>query len=394
MTEQRMRELLHEVADVVPPPNVADAAWRRSVRVRRRHRVGTAVLAAGSVVAVIGVVGFVTDGVSDGGNAGPSPVASPAPPETAAPQEPITQIEDADAWLGPTVAKESLLPRLGWKLPATIDLTSVATTERTPGPAYAAFAAADDPTPDSILLLGSDQMVSRLVLPDLEPVRGPDGDPVPLLNLGSLSPDGGRLVFPQPHGVVTYDLDTGEVKRCEAPGDVETYYAGWNADGTPIQLPNDSIDPDRCVVTRGDPGGGSSTESANTDDIGRFVVEQAYWPMRSWDKRYAEAAWALHGGGFPSEVANKELIAVDGPLPALLALPETAEDRGVAPGVRVVTWLDRRTVAFGSQASGQFNVLGWNIKNGAVSLVSEIAVPDDWDAGVIASWADLDGDFG
>jgi hypothetical protein len=396
MTDQRMRELLHEVADVVPPPNVAGAAWRRSVRVRRRRRVGATVLAAGSVVAVIGVVGFVTNGVGDGsdGSAGPSPVAPPAPPEAASPREPFTVVHRAEAWLGPKVAEESRLPRRSsLPLPGTIDLASVATIDQTPGQAVAAFAAADEPTPDSILLLGADQRVSRLKLPDLEPVRNPDGVPVPLLNLGSLSPDGNRLVFPQPHGVMIYDLIEGGRKSCPTDDDVSTYYAGWSGDGTQVTLPEDSINPDGCVVTRGQSGGDSSAGS-EYERIGQFVVEQPYFPMRSLGDQAAEAAWSLQDDGLPAELAEEELIVVDGPRPALLAVPEDADERGVAPGVRVVRWLDHRTVEFESQATGQFNILGWDIKNGAVSLVSEIAVPDGWDDGVIASWADLNGESG
>jgi hypothetical protein len=389
VTEQRMRELLREVADVVSSPNVVDEAWRRSVRVRRRRMVGTAVLAAGSVVAVIGVVGFVTEGVGDGpdGLRGPSSVAPPATPEAASQRAPLTRVDDADAWLGPTVAEESRLPRLGWELPGTIDLTSVVTTDRAPVPAFAAFAAADDPTPESILLLGADERVSRLELPALDPVRNPNNELVPFLNLGSLSPDGRRLVFPQPHGIVIYDIVTGHAKPCEV-NDVSTYYAGWSADGAEIQLPNDTIDPETCAVT---PGSTSVGDDDPGDTIGRFTVEQAYWPSRSWGERYAEAAWDLQDERVSAELTGRELIAADGPrAAALLVLPETAEDRDVtAPGARVVTWLNGRTVAFESQAAGQFNVLGWDITDGMVSLVSEIAVPDDWDAGVIASWADL-----
>jgi hypothetical protein len=392
MTEQRMRELLHEVADVVPSPNVADQAWRRSVRVRRRRTVGTALLAAGSVVAVIGLVGFITDGTDPDSQRRPSPVAPPAPPEAGSPRAPLARVDGADAWLGPEVAEESRLPRIGSALPPTINLTSVATTQRKPGLSVAAFAAADDMTPESILLLDANAMVSRLELPDLDPVYNFKDEQVPLLNLGSLSPDGSRLVFPQPHGVVIYDLVTGVDKPCEVTdNNVSTYYVGWSADGSDIQLPQDTIDPETCDVNPSSSDGDDSSArgGADTDIIGRFVVDQAYWPLRSWGDRDAEAAWNLKADGLPSELADQELIAVDGPRPALLALPETAEERGVVPGVRVVTWIDRGTVAFESQASGQFNILGWDIRDGAVSLVSEIAVPDGWDAGVIASWADL-----
>lgn len=372
MTEERVRELLGEVADAVPPPDVATRAWRGSVRVRRRRAAGGALLAAGSVLAVIGVVGFVTDGAGD------VPVAAGDP------RPPVDRVAGAPAWIGPTVAEEAGLPRLASALPDAIDLTSVTATDQRPGRAVAAFSAADDLLPDSVVVLGADGRLSRLPLPDLDPVVDNRGRAVPVLNLGSLSPDGTRLVVPQPHGVVVYDLRTGQLDQCSAGG-VDTYYAGWSADGEKVLLPNNALDPASCEVT----GGGSADDAVAAERIGRFTVERRFWPSRSRGRSDAEAAWALQNAGVAPELTKRALIAVAGPRAALLALPEAADQRGVAPGVRVVGWLDRRTVAFESQASGRFRVLGWDTRSGAVRLVSEVAVPDDWDTGVIASWADL-----
>src|SRR5262245_16776206 len=105
MTEPRVRELLTEVADAVPPPEVAERAWRRSVRVRRRRVAGTAVLAVGIVVAVIGVVAVFNDGsgaIFDG-DGRTDVVAPPRPPEAAFPRPPDAHVGSIRAWIGPTV---------------------------------------------------------------------------------------------------------------------------------------------------------------------------------------------------------------------------------------------------------------------------------------------------
>jgi hypothetical protein len=385
MTEQRVRELLGEVADAVPPPDVAERAWRRSVRVRRRRVAGAAVLAVGAVVAAVVAAGVIGDsGVGarrDDRIAGPVPV-----PEAAQPREPDARVAGAPAWVGPTIEEEARLPYAGSVIPQRIDLATDAETTKRPGQAVAAFAASDPESFDSVLLLGSDGQVSRLPTPGLEPVFDDEGDDVLPLNISSLSPDGKRLVLAQDHAVVIYDLVSGTRVPWSTDGS-DSYYVGWTEDGEQVQLVKDLLDPESGRVTPVDLGDDGSDPPPDT----RFPVESPQiWPERT-DAGGREAQSAL-GQPIPrlgDTLSEPVYITVDGDRPALLALP-TVDAGHVTPRSRVVAWFGD-DVAFQSQDHGSYRVLSWDTETGAVRRLSEAELPSDWDDGVTASWAAISG---
>lgn len=393
MTEQRVRELLTEVADAVPPPDAAERAWRRSVRVRRRRVAGTALLAVGVVVAAIGVVGVLHDGAgtmpNPDGDRGSAPVAIRQPEAALARPADARTERGGKAWIGPTIEEDERLPAAAASaLPASIDLNEDIEATEQPGPSIAAFAASDAENPlEEVMLLDSDGLVSKLDVSGLDTVLKPDGDDgdsadeyVLPLNISSLSPDGTRLVLAQDHEVVVYDLVTGEEKWWST-NDSESYYVGWTYtdDRWMIQLPRDLLDPATGTVeVRPD------EDEVDSDDI------VAIWPER---KHGNQAAQAFLGRSVPAlgpEIGDDPvLIEVTGPRHALLALPGDDDANHLRPRSRVVAWLGDDTVAFQSQDYGSYRVLGWETDSGAVSLLSEADLPDDWDQGVIASWADI-----
>jgi hypothetical protein len=397
MTEQRVRELLGEVADAVPPPDLAERAWRKSVRVRRRRVAGAAVLAVGAIVAAVGVAGFINDGTGTiprpDGDRHSDPVAKPAPPAVAFARPADARVAGAPAWIGPTIEEEARLPYAGSDLPQTIDLAAddIETTDQ-PGQAVAAFAASGSEPLESVLLVGPDGEVSSLPTPDLGPVYDRKGESVLPLNISSLSPDGKRLVLAQDHEVVVYDLVEGGSERWPT-GDFESFYVGWTETeeyGLQVQLVEDLVDPEtgdtHNVVTSG------GTESAPPDT--QFPVDEAIYPERI-DAGGGREAQTGYGPSIPSlgdTLSDPVYVTVDGDRPALLVLPTV--DAGpvhISPRSRVVAWFGD-VVAFQSQDHGTYRILSWDTSSGAVRRLSEAELPADWDDGVTASWADVSTD--
>ena len=385
MTEQRVRELLSEVADAVPPPQLAERAWRQSVRVRRRRVAATAVVAVGTVVAVIGIVGALNDGAGTiprpDGDQDTRMVANP-PLRAGLPRPPDTQIDGGPAWVGPTVQDEARLPSAHTTaLPSSIDLASSATSTDKPGPAMAAFAATDpEHQMTEVMVVKRDGGVSRLETPGLDVVHNTEnGDPVLPLNISSLSPDGRKLVLAQNHQVVIYDLVAGGHRDLSTKDQV-SYNVGWTSDGKQIQLPKGVIDPKTHQITtpKGPMQGDGSDQGGPTP----------IWPPRASGQSTAQAVSDRPVSALGPTLGNDPvLIRVwGGGRRATLALPSDTED--LNPRSRVVGWLGEN-VAFQSQGFGSFRVLSWDTDNGAVRVLTNVTLPDGWDQGVTASWADV-----
>src|SRR5262245_28320709 len=124
MTEQRLRDLMHDtVADVVPP-NAVDLAWRRAEKTRRRNRV-VAVVGAAAAVALVAATIALVDRPGIGPGPGPS-TESPRPTPSAAAARPDTRIDGIPVWWSPNATEEQDLPALQAgrsDLPRVIDLT-------------------------------------------------------------------------------------------------------------------------------------------------------------------------------------------------------------------------------------------------------------------------------
>jgi hypothetical protein len=388
MTEQRVRELLTEVADAVPPPEVAERAWHRSVRVRRRRVAGTAVLAVGVVVAVIGVVAVFNDGSSalPDGDGRTDVVALPTP-EAAFPRPPDAHVGAFRAWVGPTIEEEARLPAVPSEVPGSIDLNEDLEATDAPGRSVAAFAASDaENRLEEVVLVGRDGLASRLPVEGLDTVTRPDDDDantddeyVLPLNISSLSPDGTRLVLAQNHRVVLYNLITGDDETYDT-GASESYFVGWTEtnDGWQVQLVRDLLDPGTGNVQKSlYQGDGESQDSDGPTEV---------WPERKMDGREAQAVADRPVPALGSD-DDDVLIRVKGARPAMLALPVDGDDH-VSPRSRVVGWLGGNYLAFQSQDYGSYRVLGWDTDTGAVQLLSEADLPSDWGDGVTASWAD------
>ena len=212
MTDQAVRELLKQVADAVPPRDLAARAWERAHRRRRRRRQGSAafVLAA---AAVTGAVLVVPDRLGDAPEA---PAASEARTWKA-----LGTTDEPHLLVGPTRAEEAALPWAATALPRRIVADAAGASRLTEDPPDRALALLQAPvgeqyTPGPVLVLGDDGELRRI--DGLSPVPDPGGNLSFPLDAGSLSPDGRRAAFAQRDMIVILELTSGVRRELTVPG--------------------------------------------------------------------------------------------------------------------------------------------------------------------------------
>lgn len=236
MTEQHLRDLMHDSVADVSTEDLADAAWERAVRARRRNRVAAVAGAAAAVVAIAGTVALV-----DRPTASPGPTPTTSNPRPSEDGRPDTQLGDLPVWWSPDAAAEALLPAIEpgrSELPPVIDLGSgapdvgAAPIDR----ALAAFAVFDDSGVNRLLLLTADGDYRTLDVSGLAKVSMTNGYPADPEDVSMLSPDGRVLMFPQDGHLMLYRLETGEWRQIDT-GTHESGYATWIND-TEIYLPS------------------------------------------------------------------------------------------------------------------------------------------------------------
>lgn len=368
MTEHRLRDLLADVVEDVPAPDLVGPAWDRSQQLRNRRRkalLGAAGLAAGAVVA--GTVWLGGDGTSTP----PGPAAtSTAPAESPAPTQdairpPDARLAGAPVWRAPDKKAEADLPQLPQSvsgLPATIDLGGPAPDIATsPLPrALAAFEVGDNSTErfTELLLLGSGGELRRLDIGDIDPYYDVNG--APMLSPESVSPDGTRLMLRQPGSLMVYELSENSWQEISTRGrSVED--ARWKPDGSAIVVQ------DIAVIVPGDeltdPGAAPRTPADS-----RFPIGDWWGPARSFGGKTAQAGFVrpiYPENWIESAVEVYQVIAIEGDSAALFAFPEDISPANLRwkGCCAVVSWLDDTTVAFESRGD-PYTTLAGDIETG------------------------------
>jgi hypothetical protein len=251
MTEQRLPELLRELAEPVGASGLSERAWQRAQLIRRRRRASV-----GAVAAVTLTVGALTvvrsygpdpglgPGPGLGDQTGPatsgdpptSVSAVPSPAPRIKPTPPAATVAGAPTWLSPRPEDERALPVMPSVLPANIDLTRPAPLLRDkPLPrAVAAYLLTTlDGKLDRVLVLGtgggSASALRRVDLGDLEWVPDGQGNSTAPFTRTSLSPDGKRIAFAQEHEIVVLTLADASWQRFPVRG-VNTDLFQWFSD--------------------------------------------------------------------------------------------------------------------------------------------------------------------
>ncbi|MFI5915753.1 hypothetical protein [Dactylosporangium sp. NPDC051541] len=249
---------------------------------------------------------------------------------------------------------------------------------------------ADEPDANPpVLALAEDNTWRRLDVGDLRPAVDAAGNPQPVLDVTSLSPDGRRAAFAQPDKVVIVDLTTGRARTVAVPGFNEnaawsgeqvlvtqsgrTYLAGGPSPaaapyaGDDVLLPAGatvstlSIGPDHQARLGRWPGGDQTPVRGATDLMS--------WSGPGW--RSGDLAARV------ASVSSGPVAAPTGPPTTRLVLVNTAAatasfaDLPVAD-IRVLGWRDPSTVLL--DAGGR-QVLAYHTSGGSLTTVSTVTGP-------------------
>lgn len=377
MTDHRLRDLLADVVEDVPAPDLVGPAWDRSQQLRKRRRaavLGAAGLTAGAVVT--GAVWLGGEGTPTGPAAtSPAPIESPEPTQGVS-RRPDAWLAGAPVWRAPDKEVEAnlpLLPEASSGLPATTDLSGpVAEIGSSPLPrALAAFQIGDNSTERfvELLLLGPAGELRRLDLGELDRTYiEPQGNRAPVLSAESLSPDGTRLMLLQNDFLMIYDLTDGSWHELSARGrSVES--ARWRLDGDAVVIEDIAVTVPGNQLT--DPGPAPRKPADS-----RLPIDSYWGPARSFADATAQAGFLeerVSDTLVESVVEVTQVVAVEGDRAALIAIPEgiSRENSRWSNCCPVVSWVDGTTVAFESRGD-PYTVLAGDIETGRFWRITTI----------------------
>lgn len=385
MTEQRLRDLLVDLAADVPPPDDEriGAAWTEAQWRRRRGQVLAATgVAAALVIGSVGVAGSLSDG-REPTPAERSPATSPSAVEStppSGPRAPDASYDGVPVWWAPSATEEARLSWLGSVLPRSIDL-SPGRSPVVPGePALAVFTVheAESARPLRFLVLTADGETRELAAGQLEAIRDEFGNTADLTPWnGGLSPDGQHAFFAQQSSLELYVFDSGTWITIDT-ADFVAEGARW-------------LDPGTIWVPSRLGGASGTTYGVDGQVIAAGVrhidpplaVTEADEPYGIWvDSGEAVAgSYFLQGPVDGGPYTNPEaVVARKGDRRAVLALGINDRSKGCCP---VVGWVGDSVVAL---ESGD-RVLAWDMVTGALSRVSELVGVDPETERTDTSWA-------
>ncbi len=381
MTEDRLRDLLHESVDGTVGPDLAEIAWRRAVGRRRRQYVATVGVAAlfvavGAVAVQLLTPEQPTPPVSRPSHSAPRPSETPSSTPNA--ERPDASYLGVPVWWAPmpAAAAEPLAPSGGAVLPSELDLAAPApdAIEQPLSRAVAAFcdtavASGVEAVTGPVRMVGPDGEQRDL---DVSTLRGLADDG---LGRGSpiersmLSPDGRTLVFPQDDHAMLFDIPSGEWSRLAVRAVSGTRWA----DATTLYLPNAGGAGGRVVALDGTREG-----LANLTDVVRPGVDlgevSLVGPWRAGSGGAVAQTYDGRRGTVPGRSgsdADPTYVVVRGRSGTeILVLAPTDE-----PGWSLLAdWLDPQTLVYEvGDGDGRARLVSWRIGSHDFALVSTIS---------------------
>ncbi|MEV0289399.1 hypothetical protein AB0H36_35190 [Kribbella sp. NPDC050820] len=399
MRREEIQPLLYNASDLLPEPDLADAAWADGLATRRRRRRNVLIgLLAALLVAVAAAIGTAVGG-SQSTELVPPPTTPTHPPGYV---PPAGQISGIDFWIAPPAGSERFLDRVYTPLGDRLSLPDdPEPLSEHPIENIAAVVLEERDGRYDALLLGSDASWARADL-QLQPIR--IGSP---LSSGAISPDGRFAAFPQPGEVVVVDATTSEVYRYALPSrDVSS--VSWLPNAARVLVSGPGVayrvlvgqndgdrDPVIPITAAANPASITAPYRIDSGAVlrygvtGRWSVDSRLeLPVQAWVGQtfstFTMAARLFISEDLqqvPTRHSQPQVVAAISTLRAmpshLLVLGESdrttpaADPQGVRePGCcAVLGWYGDRPLI---QVSGW--VLAWDIDTGQVQRVTELAV--------------------
>ncbi len=375
MTDQQLRDLLHERVADVSMPDVTAGAWRAGRRTRRRERlavVGAVVVVSAGVATGVSVLG------DRGGSVQPSPApGSPTPTADVSPpvtqpelsRKPDTKYQGVPVWWSPDETQELTLPSIDSQLPPVIDLGARVTAIDY---AVAAFSDVDG---RRVFLTDPSGAQLSLDISFLDDVTKPNGYAYRPVHEAMLSPTGRYLVFPQDGSVQVYTIADGTWRRIDA-GDRTTRFVVWVSDDSFI-LPDAPGRLGDAFYVSGERAG---RLVINPPDPGFDVGSAAPYGRTRTGAIGAAQTWGM-GADLPVRHAGEYVSQPD-----FLSVDDRGEPKALAfmwkiPGgdqggrfkncCPVASWLDDRTIVYESRGTSPAFV-AWIVGTNQFRLVSRI----------------------
>lgn len=410
MNRQEIRSLLDRASDHVAEPDLTSTSWSTAVATRRRRRRRTALgvtLVAGTTLLAVVVGG---DRLDQGGRpVEPSP--PPAPTVTAGIPS-IGTIGDIPFWVAPAAGSERWLDPLespfGEPLAVPDDeLDNLATRQirqlalvtlrRVPG--------ADRYRP--VLMSGSGRWAEATDV-ELVPTRDGVGNRGLPLDPTAIAPEGTRVAFPQPNGVVVVTSNNYDVERFDVPSATIENVA-WMPTGDRLLVSGDdasflvlvgeiaageqrvrriggTADPWAVTPAALDLSGSTVTMSGYSATGAHRIGQQLALPVEQFyeasSSRKSLVARSFRAAPNPdlaghTESATPQMLAVvetPGDAAKLLVFDENRSSPRAGACCAVIGWYDDDTVLFEARSPSGSWLLGWNVRTGFTRRVSELTV--------------------
>ncbi len=407
MRREEVPFLLNQASDLMPEPDLADAAWAGGLAVRRRRRRST--VAGIVVVLLIAVVASLIAVLGGNSKSGISPPTT-APTHPPGYLPPVGQIAGIDYWNAPPAGSERFLDRMDTPLGDLLRRPDEPGDLRNnPIDRIAAVTLVEENGSYAPLLLAPSTDWARADL-ELRPIA--TGAP---LSSGAIAPNGRLVAFPQPGGVTVLDSTNSATQQIHVPtADVRS--VSWLPDsrsllvsgpGAAYRVEADAGNQFQPTVVAVAPSNDAEAVTApyRLDGPQGRVAVMRYGGNNSWNAvgspQLPVATWvgqtfamgnlaarlftAAQLPQVPTLVSKPQVVAVISPRQAasnrLLVLGETpaatpTPGRNTPDAVRepgccfVLGWYDEHTVLL--QVKDW--VLGWDLSTGRVRRVTELEV--------------------